>query len=237
MPWATIAPLAAASIIGGVIQGNAAQKAGESQAQAANNAANLQYQMFQQQQANMQPWLQTGKGALTQLGTLTGPGGSMSQMPTAQDILTQLSPNYQFQLQQGLGQAQNMGNSVGGLVSGNEMQGLNQFAQNFAGNAYQNAFNNYQTAQGNIFNRLANIANMGANAGTGIMGAGMNTAANMGNFQTSGAAAQAAGNVGMANALNQGLGNIGNMYLLSKMGVFGANPAGAGGGTSLTPMG
>lgn len=217
MPWIG---LAAGSVIGGLIQGNASQQAANTQAQAAANAANLQYQMFQQQQANQQPWLQAGGAAVGQMSNLMAPGGQMSRLPTSQDILSQFAPNYQFQLQQGLGQAQNAMNATGGLVSGNALQGLNTFAQNFAGNAYQNAFNNYQTGQTNIFNRLASIAGLGQNTAGNLMNAGMGTAGAAGKYLTSGAASQAAGQVGQANAFNQGLGNLGSLYMMNQLGVF-----------------
>jgi len=217
MPWIA----AGAALIGAYQQSQASKQAANTQAGAAGNAANLQYQMFQQQQANQQPWLQAGTKAIGQLSDLTAPGGAMVTMPTSQDIMSQFAPNYQFQLQQGLGQAQNAANAGGGLLSGNALQGLNTYAQNFAQNAYQNAFNNYQTSQSNIFNRLASIAGAGQTTAGNLMSGGMQTAGNMGNLMTSGAAAQAAGQVGQANALNQGLGNIAGAYMANKYGWYG----------------
>src|SRR5208282_6123022 len=73
------------SLIGGAISGGSALRAGQTQANAANNAANLQYnlgeqslgfqkQQYAQQQQNLAPWLQAGRGALSQLGTGLGIG-------------------------------------------------------------------------------------------------------------------------------------------------------------------
>jgi hypothetical protein len=92
-------------------------------------------------------------------------------------------------------------------MSGNTQQGLNTFAQNYASNAYQNAFNNYNTNQTNIFNRLASIAGIGQTGVAQNSTSGQNAVNASTNLLTSGAAAQAAGQVGSANALTGGLNN------------------------------
>lgn len=71
------------SLAGGALSANAANNAASKQAAAANNAANLDYQasqnalgfqenQFNTEQADLQPWLQSGAGALSQLDYLTG---------------------------------------------------------------------------------------------------------------------------------------------------------------------
>lgn len=218
MPWT------AAAIVGGALIGAQASKSSaSSQSLAAQAAANQQQAMFNATQANQQAFLNQGKLAVNEMGALTGPSGTMSTAPTAQDIMQYMAPNYQFQLQQGLGQAGAQANSTGGMVSGNALQGLNQFAQNYAQGAYQNAFNNYQAAQTNIFNRLASIAGLGQTAANTVSNTGMNTAFNIGNFATSGAAAQAAGQVGAANAYTQGLNQLGGLYYAKNQPTYNTN--------------
>jgi hypothetical protein len=119
-------------------------------------------------------------------------------------------------LKQGQGQTANYLNSTGGLVSGNVAQGLNTFTQNYAKNAYQDAFNNYTTNQNNIYSRLAGIAGVGQTSLQQSGAAGQNAASNAGQYLTSGAAAQAAGKVGAANAYSSALGDVGGYYALSK---------------------
>lgn len=76
---------AAGSIAGAALSSNAAGNAADAQANAANNASQLDYQAsqnaldFQKQQyatsqQELQPWLQYGTGALSQLGYLMGVG-------------------------------------------------------------------------------------------------------------------------------------------------------------------
>jgi hypothetical protein len=118
-----------------------------------------------------------------------------------QDLNSQLAPNYQFQLQQGLGQARNAANTSGGLLSGNTLQGLNTYAQNYAQGAYQNAFNNYQTQRQNIYSNLAGQAGIGQTANQQLSSLGGQLANTYGNVTTGLAASQAG--MQTANAVNQ----------------------------------
>jgi len=198
----------AAAIAGSAVVGYVgAQQAASQQANAANNATNAQLQMFHEQQATQKPWLQAGQTALNQLTTGTQPGGEFNRPFTAADLNTYLAPNYQWQLSQGQGALQNQMNAAGGLVSGNAFKGMQDYTQNFASNAYQNAFNNYQTQQSNIYNRLANIAGLGSGAaqsmGSTTAGMSPGIASSMMGYGN----AQAAGTMGGANAIGSGLTN------------------------------
>lgn len=150
-----------------------------------------------------------------------GPGtpgfGMFTHQFDANDLKSNLAPNYNFMLKQGQNQATNYLNSTGGLVGGNAAQGLNTFTQNYAQNAYQDAFNNYTTNQNNIYSRLSGLAGLGQNSlqQSNAAGAAANASAN--NFLTSSAAAQAAGKVGAANAWGGALGDAGGYYSLSKL--------------------
>lgn len=153
--------------------------------------------------------------------------GQFTHQFDANDLQTNLAPNYQFQLDQGLGATKNAGNLQSGLISGNTLKGVNDYAQNYAGNAYQNAFNNYNTNQSNIFNRLSNIAGLGSGANQITANAGTTTAGNVGNAQMASGAAQAAGTVGSANALSGGVQNAASWYALPSILKMGSSGAGA----------
>lgn len=109
--------------------------------------------------APLAPYLSAGGAAASQLQDLIP---SLSRSFTAQDLNSYLAPNYQFMLNQGLGATNQALNVAGG--GSNIVNAANIFAQNYAGNAYQNAFTNYQTQQNNIYNRLAGIAGLGQTA-------------------------------------------------------------------------
>jgi len=110
--------------------------------------------------------------------------------------------------------------------AGNTLRGLNDYAQNFAGNAYQQAFNNYNAQQTNIFNRLSTIAGLGQTSNQTTATTGAQIAGNVGNAQMAAGAANAAGIVGSANALTQGGSNALGWYTYNQL----MNPSGGGGG-------
>jgi hypothetical protein len=155
-----------------------------------------------------------------------GGGVDFNHQFNAQDLNSNLAPNYQFMLDQGQRANQNAAGVGGGLVGGNALQGLNQFTQGYAQNAYQQAFSNYTANQTNIYNRLSNLAGLGQTANQASANAGIQSTQNAGNFATSGAAAQAAGMVGAGNAINNGLSNYMGWQYLNK------TPSGGGGNSS-----
>ena len=146
-----------------------------------------------------------------------GDYGSLLHTFNASDLNSNLAPNYQFQLEQGLGATQNMLNKSGGLISGNSLRGINDYAQGMAGNAYQQAFENYTTNQNNIYNRLSNIAGLGQTANQTSAQAGTSLGSGIANSMMNAGAASAGGQVGTANALAGGLNNAGTWYALSSL--------------------
>jgi hypothetical protein len=124
-----------------------------------NQQQGTQGNIYAANTAPLAPYLSAGGAAASQLQDLIP---SLSRSFTAQDLNSYLAPNYQFMLNQGLGATNQALNVAGG--GSNMVNAANIFAQNYAGNAYQNAFNNYQTQQNNIYNRLAGIAGLGQTA-------------------------------------------------------------------------
>lgn len=246
----------AGSIGGAAISSHAAGEAASTQAGAADYAANLQAQEaqnaldFQKQQwtteqQNLAPWLQAGKTGLGELQTELGLGGNTNApgygsllapftAPTIQQA--EQYPGYQFGLQQGEEALQNSAAAKGNLVSGNSLEALNKFGQNYAqqdySNVYNQAFNTFETNQMNRYNRLASLSGVGQQAANslGTLGQGasnlvsnidLTTGAQQGQDIQNAAAATASGYVGGANAwsgaLSGGTNNLLDMALLSKM--------------------
>jgi hypothetical protein len=194
----------------------------QQQANAANNAANAANANNAQIRADNAPWRAAGQTALNTIGDLMGTSGntgaanygSFNHQFNAADLNSNLAPNYQFQLQQGLGAATNAGNASG--FSGNTLKGINDYAQGYAGNAYQQAYNNYTGNQTNIYNRLSNLAGLGQTSNQITANAGTQNTQNAGNFSTSAAAAQAAGYVGAANSISNGVNNYAGWNYLNQ---------------------
>jgi hypothetical protein len=206
MPFAYIA---GATILGSVLQSNAAKSAASTQANAANNAAALQQQEFNTINQQQAPYRQAGYTALNQIGQMTP---YLTQQFGPQQLQSNLAPNYQFMLGQGTGANTQAMNAGGG---GSNVQRSNQiFGENYASNAYQNAFNNYQTQRQNIYNTLASIAGIGQTGQTATNAAGLTTAGNIGQAGISAASSLAAGQVGSTGALASGLQGATNAYSL-----------------------
>ena len=204
MPWGY---LAAATIGGSLIGANAAQDAANTQANAATQSQKLLQQNYQNLSPQFNPYLQAGKQGLSQLQSQLP---SLTQSFGPDQLKSNLAPNYQFMLNQGLG-AQSQAMNVGG--GGSNINTANtKFAEDYASNAYQNAFNNYQTQQSNIFNRLASVAGIGSNAVSGLSNLATGTASNITQLGVGGAQATAAGITGSANAISSGIQGAGQAY-------------------------
>lgn len=208
---------AAAGVIGAVTSADSARKSSHAQQDEANQASQMQTDQFGITNENQRPYREAGYTALNQLGKGTAEGGYFNHQFDANDLKNNLAPNYDFMLNQGQNQIQNKLNASGGLIGGNALQGINEFSQNYAQNAYQQAFQNYTANQSNIYNRLSNIAGLGQTANQATGEAGMNAVNNAGNYLTSGAAANAAGIVGKANAVNNGLSGLSSAYMWGQL--------------------
>lgn len=213
-----------ASIIGGLLGSDSASTAAQQQAAGQANSAAIQQAMFNTVNEQQKPWRDAGYNALSALypgGNATDKtlGGALDTYYTHQfgpeDLKTNLAPNYQFMLDQGLGALRNQMNTTGGQVSGNLLKGINDYAQNYASNAYQQAFQNYTANQSNIFNRLASIAGLGQTANQATGQAATAAGQGIGSAYGNAGSALAGGTVGSTNALTGGLGNAASWYGLS----------------------
>jgi len=210
MPWGVAA---AAVATAGTIY------ASSQQAQGAQNAAQIQANAATQQQANL---LAAGQGAsqqfapyanygTTALGSLAANNAYFNQQFSNQDLNTNLAPNYDFMLKQGLTGAAQQANATGGLVGGNAQQALETFGQNYAGTAYQNAFNNFQVQRGNISALDLANANLGLSGATGSANAQLGTSTNIANLGIGSANAQAASQIAQGNIYGSAANTIGGI--------------------------
>lgn len=206
MPWGF------AIAAGGAIIGSSIQASGQ------ESAAGTQAGMFNTIVGQEQPYIQGGNNAETSLQKLLGlqggagpgglPNGYLTQQfnPTQQELDNY--PGYQFQQQQGDQAVQNSAAATTGAVSGSALKQLSTFNQGLAASNYSNYFNQFQTQQNNIFNRLSTIAGLGQNA-AGNLG---NNGAQLGTGIAQ-AQAAAAGSIGAG--VSSAGSNLGQSYLLS----------------------
>ena len=231
MTWvaAAIGGSALLGFLGSQKQAEAATQGGQLQYQATQDAAKQQREMFDILNAQQLPYRTAGGGALTSLQSMMP--YFTEQQPgykpfTAADLKTNLAPNYEFMKQQGLG-ATGQAMNVGGGGSNVDLA-RTKFAEDYAGNAYQNALQNYMSQQQNIFNqgqsertniynKLSNLAGIGQTATTNIGNVGVGTASNLGQLGIGGATALGAGNIGAAQAMAGGLQGLGSGATLASL--------------------
>lgn len=230
---------AGASLASGLIGAGASKSAADTQANAANNATNAQLSMFNTINSQQQPYRDAGYSSLNTIQSMLP---KFTHSFDTNDLNSNLAPNYQWALNQGLGAVKNAGNAQTGLLSGNTLKGIADYATNAAGNAYQQAFNNYNANQTNIYNRLSNLAGLGQTANANAGQAGTALAGNAGNSMIAAGQAQGSGTVGAANALSGGLNNAFGWYALPQIMNMGGNSTASlvnqyGAGNVFTPSG
>jgi hypothetical protein len=241
MPWG-FAAVGLGSLVGGAISASGAEGAAQTQAQAAEQAQQISENEFNTITGQEQPWMTSGQGAQSQLNYLLGTGtpgqgqtatgsiaggyGSLLTPFTAQNM-QQMSPAYNFQMQQGQQGVLNQDASSQGALSGASLKDLIGYNQNYANTAYNNAFNQYQTQQSNVYSRLAGVSQLGQNAaantgqqGTALAGQAAQSATNVGT-------ALGAGTIGASNALAGTASSAGNLGLLGAL--YQGNPSSSAG--------
>lgn len=219
MTWIAVA-VAGAGLVSGAIGAGASSSAASQQADAARNAQQISQNEFTTITGQEAPFMQAGYGAQSQLNYLLGngtagvgttaassPAGGYGSLlkPFDTNDFEQLSPAYNFQKQQGQQGVLNADAAGSGALSGSAYKDLINYNQNLANTSFNNAFNQYQTQTGNIYSRLAGVAQLGQNAaantgqqGTALAGQAAQSATNIGT-------AQGAGTIGAANAISGGL--------------------------------
>lgn len=195
--------IAGSSVLGGM----ASNKAAKAQVGAANEASRLQRDMFTGTRQDNMPWMQAGQGGLNALMQLYGMqsdgngGYTQSSDPQAAMRMLQQDPSYQFRLQQGQGALENSAAARGGLMSGNMLRALSDYGQNTASMEF-----------GNVANRLAGLAGAGQNTAQYLGGIGQNAGQALANNTMMAGQARASGYTGMANALNNAVGQGAMLY-------------------------
>ena len=214
-----------AALGGALISSNAAKSAASEQANAANRASDLQYQMWQEQQALQKPWLQAGETALNKLTPLATNYTPFGMQQFQQD------PGYAFRVSEGLKAVDRQAAARGGLISGAALKASQRYGQEMASQEYQNAFNRYQAERQAQLGPLQSLAGVGQTTAQTLGGQAGQYASNVGELGMQAANARASGYVGQANALSGALTGAANTYqqnqILNRLLGSGGNTAGS----------
>ena len=194
MPWMALA-------IGGsaLLGASAAKSAASTQAAAADRAAELQNQQYQQTREDLAPYRAAGVNALGKLE-------SMADYTMFGPEQFSKDPGYGFRLSEGQKALDRSAAARGGLISGSALKAAQRYGQDMGSQEYTNAFNRYQIERAAKLGPYQSLAGVGQTTANQLGTFGAANAANVGNLMTGGAAAQAAGQVGMANAFTGGVG-------------------------------
>ena len=219
-PTNVLGASALANTLTGLNTSNAIGNAMATQQAAANQSRTDLGNIAQYVQGVQAPYQAAGVEALNLLGKNKD---YLTHQFDATDLAKGLAPNYDFMLQQGQMANQRAANVGGGALSGNTLQGLQKYTQDYAGNAYQNAFTNYQNQRNNIYNTLAGIAGLGQTSTGQLTNAAGTYGTNLTNLNVGNAAAQAAGQVAQAQQTGNTISGLGNTaFLASLLGQKGA---------------
>lgn len=194
MTWVASA-IAGSAVVGAV----ASRSAAKEQASASRSAAKLQNEQFYQTREDQMPWMKAGEEALNKLIPLSDyQKFGMDQF--------QADPGYAFRLSEGQKALDRQAAARGGLISGNALKAAQSYGQQMGSQEYQNAFNRYQAERASQLAPLQSLAGLGQTTATNLGSQGAANAQAVGNYMTGGAAANAAGTVGVANAIGGNLG-------------------------------
>lgn len=202
---AVIAGVTAAIGIGSAVASADAQRSGAHAAErAAIAGTNQQYDFLNEGRSLVdeytQPYRAAGTNAINAMQGMMGIGGQSYDIET--------DPGYQFRVDQGVSAMDASASSRGNLLSGGALKDMNEFGQNMASQEYMN-----------IFQRLAQISNVGIQA-TGMMSnAAMGVATGSANAAGDLAYTTASGETAIGNANADMWSGIGSAITMGMSGI------------------
>lgn len=228
------------ALVGAGVGIYSANKAADTQANAANNALAFQQNAFNTSQNNInaakpnyQPYLDAGSGATYSLSKLLGVGpNGQTNTPDYSGFMN--SPDYQFAQQQGNLGTIRQANAQGMNLSGGVLKDLSTFNNGLASQQYNSYYNKLMGLSQQGENAAAGVGNLAVGQATNAT----NAATGIGNTTQAVGQAQASGIVGASNAVTGSLSSgIQNSLLANYLGKGPsayADTASYGGGNPLT---
>jgi hypothetical protein len=235
--------MAGASIVGGLMNADAASSAADAQSQSSQAAIGEQRRQYDQNRADNAPFRDTGVFANARLRQLLGLDSGYAGTDSG-SLLSKFSQNdlnndpvynsgLQFGLDQGTGAINARALAGGSYDSGATLKALTRYGNDYGSTKAGDAYNRFNNDQSNIYNKLAGVSGAGQTATNSITNAGTNMANNVSNLQTGIGNASAAGIVGGANAWNNAASTGINNYQNNQfMNYLNRNKNNSGGGYS-----
>jgi hypothetical protein len=211
--------VAAAVVTSAVLGSKASKSAAGTQAAASAAATDAQERMFERQVELQEPFREAGMAGQNRLMDLLGLGkdktaADYGKYASAEFTPAQFQadPGYAFRMSEGLKALDRSAAARGGLLSGSTLKGTQRYGQDLASQEYQNAFNRYQTTRTNTLNPFASLSGLAQSSANTLTGAAGQLGGQIGSNIIGAGNAMAAGQVGSANAISQGVGQGINFY-------------------------
>jgi len=222
------------ALIGGAVSSRGASKASKAQTQAADQAAQVQKEIFERQTELQEPFRQAGITSQNELMRMLGLGGevgtpgygSIGAPFTAEQM--EADPGYAFRLAEGEKALGRMQSARGQYLGGGAIRAGARYGQEMGSQEYMNAFNRAQALMGTRISTLGSLYGGGMAAAQQVGEQAGQYGTNVGNLMMGAGQARASGYLGQANALSQALGQAATGYGLYQGGYF--NRVGGGGG-------
>ena len=209
---------AGASIIGGGMAAQGGRDAANTQAAAADRAAALQKEMFDEQQRMSAPYREagvTGQNRLMELLGLGGNTGSADYGKYSRDFGMsdfEVDPGYLFSVSEGQKAIDRSAAARGGTQSGAALKAAADWGKKNSLDYYGKAYDRYQTNRSNQLAPLGSLMSSGQAAAVGAAANAGQYGTNAGNLMVQGGQAQAAGQLGAGNTINNALGTMASAY-------------------------
>ena len=213
MPWIPYAIVAAASVVGSVIQSKSASKASKAAAESADQATQALLEMYYQGREDLAPWREAGGEALGDLVNMIekGPG----------EFVPADQPGYKFGYEEFVEKPTlRMASATGSLGGGGTQKALTRYAQDYA----SQEFDNFLTRWYKSLTPYQSLAGIGqATAAQGAQ-TGAYTGAQIGQNIIAGGEARATGYANQGNIWGNVLSGVGQNALdysiYKKMGII-----------------
>jgi hypothetical protein len=209
---------AGASLISGSKAASAAEDAAAIQAASQGQAIDEQRRQFDAIQELLKPYTQAGKPDLTQPYVQAGPGALQAMQGLAglrgageqQAAINQIQQSAQFQEMARQGEQGILQNAAatGGLRGGNVQAALAQFRPALLSQLIESQYGKLAGLTSLGSTSAENLLRLGQASAAGTAAAGQQSAQNIGNLMVGQGQAQAAGQIGAANAFTQGLSGV-----------------------------
>jgi hypothetical protein len=198
----------AGSVIGGLGQAYAGQRAAGAQVDATDRALALQERIYNSMAARNQGAETGGNLARDRYLELVGLGPNTNAMGYGSAVQPfdmnkfQADPGYNFRMSEGLKALDRQAAARGGMMSGAALKAAGRYGQDTASQEYGNAYNRYRQNRADQLGPLSDLMTGGTNATNATNTAMGNYGTNAANLMGQAGQATGAGYLGAGNSLN-----------------------------------